>query len=349
LVRTAPERGAAAAQVMAASADWLERLYATRALGGAPWTAAEIPLRELARDVDPRVAAAAISAIAAAADSTAVLRPLYVEALGSVDEGVRAAAASALERGVTPADLDILLQAYDLARFDVSNDAALAAIDALAALAGQGVPVARSFFLRFPRADDPIVRRRAGQHFGTEGWGDPLPAETERPLDFYLGVVRDLVAAELAGVARPRARILTAAGEITIELFGADAPLTVQNFMTLASHGYYRNIEGEGSPSFRWHRVVPNFVLQDGDPRGDGSGGPGYAIRDEINRNRYLRGTLGMALAGPDTGGSQFFITHSPQPHLDGGYTVFGRVVAGMDVADRVVQDDPIFSIEVFR
>jgi cyclophilin family peptidyl-prolyl cis-trans isomerase len=97
----------------------------------------------------------------------------------------------------------------------------------------------------------------------------------------------------------------------------------------------------------RWHRVVPNFVLQDGDPTGTGSGGPGYAIRDEINRIRYWRGTLGMALSGPDTGGSQFFITHSPQPHLDGGYTVFGRVLSGMEVVDQVIQDDPIISLEV--
>jgi cyclophilin family peptidyl-prolyl cis-trans isomerase len=94
---------------------------------------------------------------------------------------------------------------------------------------------------------------------------------------------------------------------------------------------------------------VPNFVLQDGDPTGIGNGGPGYAIRDEMNRVRYLRGTLGMALSGPDTGGSQWFITHSPLPHLDGGYTVFGRVTTGMDVADGVVQDDPITSIEIIR
>jgi len=87
---------------------------------------------------------------------------------------------------------------------------------------------------------------------------------------------------------------------------------------------------------------VPDFVVQGGDPRGDGLGGPGYSIRDEINRRRYRRGAVGMALAGPDTGGSQFFIALTPQPHLDGGYTVFGEVVAGMDVADRLLQGDRI-------
>src|SRR5690606_35619052 len=139
--------------------------------------------------------------------------------------------------------------------------------------------------------------------------------------------------------ARPRVRVHTANGSFTIELLPAAAPLTVHKFLALARRGFF-----DGA---RWHRVVPNFVLQGGDPRGDGEGGPCFAIRDEINRIRYLRGTLGMALSGPDTGGRQFFIAHSPQPHVDGRYTAFGCVVAGSEVADAVVQDDPIVSIEV--
>src|SRR2546430_11021500 len=96
---------------------------------------------------------------------------------------------------------------------------------------------------------------------------------------------------------------------------------------------------------FRSHRVVPNFVVQDGDPRGDGWGGPGFVLRDEMNPVRYDVGTMGMALSGPDTGGSQFFITHSPQPHLDGGYTVFGRLVSGFTVLSAIAQGDRIRSI----
>jgi cyclophilin family peptidyl-prolyl cis-trans isomerase len=136
-------------------------------------------------------------------------------------------------------------------------------------------------------------------------------------------------------------------GEIEVEFAPQDAPLTVLNMIHLVESGYF---DGQGDiDRQRWHRVVPNFVLQDGDTRGDGGGGPGYSIRDEINRLRYDRGVIGMALSGPDTGGSQFFITHSPQPHLDGGYTVFGRVIRGMDRADRVVQDEPILEMRIIR
>jgi len=132
---------------------------------------------------------------------------------------------------------------------------------------------------------------------------------------------------------------VTVRGTIRVQFYGADAPLTIENFTRLARRGYYNGVA--------FHRVVPNFVAQDGDPRGDGSGGPGYAIRDELNRRWYERGALGMALSGPDTGGSQYFIAHSPQPHLDGHYTVFGHVIAGFDVLDAVVQGDRILRITI--
>ena len=136
------------------------------------------------------------------------------------------------------------------------------------------------------------------------------------------------------GTPAPRATIETDRGTLVVTLYGADAPITVANFLRLVDRRYF-----DGS---RWHRVVPNFVIQDGDPRGDGNGGPGTVIRDEINRWRYDRGVLGMALSGPDTGGSQFFLTLSPQPHLDGRYTVFGKLVSGFDALDRIVQGDRI-------
>ena len=135
------------------------------------------------------------------------------------------------------------------------------------------------------------------------------------------------------------ARVVTDRGTLDLALFPGEAPITVDNFVSLARRGYF---DGQA-----FHRVVPNFVVQAGDPRGDGNGGPGYAIRDELNPHRYHRGTLGMALSGPNTGGSQFFVTHSPQPHLDGGYTVFGQLRSGGDVLDRIVQGDRIVSITI--
>jgi cyclophilin family peptidyl-prolyl cis-trans isomerase len=141
-------------------------------------------------------------------------------------------------------------------------------------------------------------------------------------------------------VVSTEAFIDTDRGTIQIELAVLDAPLTVENFVTLARKGFFN---GLSIP-----RVVADFVVQDGDPRGDGQGGPGYTIRDEINERPYLRGTVGMALDWADTGGSQFFITHSPQPHLDAKYTVFGRVIAGMDVVDQLQQWDVIRRVRVW-
>jgi cyclophilin family peptidyl-prolyl cis-trans isomerase len=138
----------------------------------------------------------------------------------------------------------------------------------------------------------------------------------------------------------PHVFLDTDKGTVVIELAVLDAPLTAESFLALARGGYFTGVA--------IHRVVPNFVVQAGDRRGDGEGGPGYTLRDEINTLPYLRGTAGMALDGPDTGGSQFFIAQSPQPHLDARYTVVGRVVAGMDVVDRLQQWDVIRRVRVW-
>jgi cyclophilin family peptidyl-prolyl cis-trans isomerase len=130
------------------------------------------------------------------------------------------------------------------------------------------------------------------------------------------------------------ATVVTSRGSFTIEFLSEDAPLTVDNFVKLAKRGFFN---GQTIP-----RVVPNFVVQAGDPRGDQNGGPGYQIRCEINQDPYERAAVGMALSGKDTGGSQWFVTHSPQPHLDGGYTVFGRVIRGLEVVDTIARGDTI-------
>ncbi|MCB9832406.1 MAG: peptidylprolyl isomerase [Planctomycetes bacterium] len=135
------------------------------------------------------------------------------------------------------------------------------------------------------------------------------------------------------------ATIHTNRGDLVLAMRPDLAPITVANFVRLAKEGFYAGI--------RFHRVVPDFVVQAGCPRGDGWGGPGWTIPCEPNALSYERGTIGMALAGRDTGGSQWFISHGPTPHLDGRYTIFGRMTKGFEVLDAIVQGDWIESVEV--
>ncbi len=140
---------------------------------------------------------------------------------------------------------------------------------------------------------------------------------------------------------QPRVRFSTNKGEFTMVLFPGKAPLTVSNFIELVNKGFYNGIY--------FHRVVPGFVVQAGDPRGDGWGGPGYTIPCEYNDIFYERGIVGMAHAGKDTGGSQFFITQTPQPHLNGRHTAFGKIVSGMEVIDRLAIYDRIIKAELIQ
>lgn len=140
-----------------------------------------------------------------------------------------------------------------------------------------------------------------------------------------------------------KAIIETEKGNIVLELFDKDAPKTVENFEKLINKGYYDGLT--------FHRVIPNFVIQGGCPKGDGTGGPGYSIKCETKGNprKHGRGALSMAHAGKDTGGSQFFITHSPQPHLDGVHTVFGQVIEGMDVVNKIKAKDLMKKVTVIE
>jgi peptidyl-prolyl cis-trans isomerase B (cyclophilin B) len=130
-----------------------------------------------------------------------------------------------------------------------------------------------------------------------------------------------------------QAVVRTEHGEISIELLPSVAPSTVNNFVYLARDGFYNETT--------FHRVVPGFLAQAGDPGGSGRGGPGYRFPDEISETACLRGTVGMANAGPNTNGSQFFILLADSPQLNGRYTVFGRVTAGLDVAESLTARDP--------
>ena len=138
-----------------------------------------------------------------------------------------------------------------------------------------------------------------------------------------------------------QATIVTNRGDIVLDLFAKDAPKTVNNFVFLAQDGFYDGVT--------FHRVISNFMIQGGDPTGTGRGGPGYRFEDEFrgNPHRHGKGFLSMANAGPGTNGSQFFITHAPQPHLDGKHTVFGQVVEGMDVVNQIRQGDVMQTVMI--
>jgi len=129
-------------------------------------------------------------------------------------------------------------------------------------------------------------------------------------------------------------------GEIRIEFFPEDAPKTVENFVTLAKKGFYNGLN--------FHRVVPDFVVQGCCPKGNGTGGPGYTIKAEFNKQKHVRGTVAMARSQhPDSAGSQFYICYGATPHLDGQYTVFGTVISGMELVDRIKQGDRMTSVTI--
>ncbi|HLM54621.1 MAG TPA: peptidylprolyl isomerase, partial [Pyrinomonadaceae bacterium] len=225
-----------------------------------------------------------------------------------------------------------LVEALPRSLQDETNDAALSTLGALARQQGGETDAAIKSALE---DTDYLVRRRATDILRERGAASEKRIETVNTRNHRADYER-----ALARVGRGvRALVATDKGLFTIELLPSEAPLAVDNFVELARKGYFNNVA--------FHRVVPNFVVQGGDPRGDGNGGPGYQIRCEINTTPYARGAVGMALSGKDTGGSQWFVTHSPQPHLDGGYTVFGNVTAGMDVVDRIARGDRIRSVQI--
>ncbi len=262
-------------------------------------------------------------------------RPLVEKGLADPDPGVKSAAVD-LRVLLGGDDLDAWLRETVVASYGSPGpDIPITCIGAAEKRPDR--PEARSVVEAAYRHPSVLVSRLARRSLVTTFHADPaqFPWRT-----YDTGKTEADEAAVLAAARRAStARVETARGAFTIRLAGGEAPMTVVNFVTLAKKGYF-----DGAPI---HRVVPNFVVQDGDPTGTGSGGPGYEIRDEINVLPYRAATVGMALAGPDTGGSQWFVTQSPQPHLDGGYTVFGQVVAGADVVNRIEQDDRIVRVTV--
>jgi cyclophilin family peptidyl-prolyl cis-trans isomerase/HEAT repeat protein len=322
------------------SSDWLDRAAAAQGTA----IAGPGPSPAFLADRDGRVVAAGLQAWSDQvkgpdAGLVAAARPLLTHR----DAAVRSVAADAVARAADPADLPALARMYQATGHDSFPEAALSALDAILAISRGGPTAQAKVDREFLQGSSPpanyLIRRWAEEKWpeAAARWGPSRPIATGRSLQEYRDVARRYLTAP-DSVARPHVVIDTEGrGQIEIELLGRDAPLTVDNFLRLVDRRFFdRN---------RWHRVVPNFVVQDGDPRGDGFGSPGGAIRDEVNRNRYEAPMLGMALSGPDTGMSQWFINLSTQPHLDGTYTAFGKVVSGAVILPRITQGDVIRSI----
>ena len=297
-----------------------------------------------ARDTSARVAAAALEALAtrwAAGDraDTTITQPYFdafARGLARRDLATVYAAAPALAdaRFRPLGSLDALAATYDSLRAPGDVEAMTAVLRALGEALGEGAAPDDAGALRRLRtaAKHPMPAVRAAARAAlarVTGSAPPTAAAAPAPPP---APALDWDALAALGP-RPRLVLETARGTVTLTLDAEQAPLTVQTITGFAEAGRY-----DGVP---FHRVLPNFVVQGGDfVRGDGFGGPDTLIRSELTRLRYGRGTLGMASAGKDTEGAQFFVTHSMQPHLDGRYTAFGAVTGGMDVVDRLVPGD---------
>jgi cyclophilin family peptidyl-prolyl cis-trans isomerase/HEAT repeat protein len=313
--------------------QWIVRASLADTLASLPADTTLERVRAMLQDEDRRAVPAVLAALARM--KAPDVATIALAQLKETDFAVRAAAAQLVGQLKPAGGADALRDAFRLAQGDAAIEARAAILTALAEYgATEATPTLKEAFadkdwaVRIHAADllrklDPAGDYRAAIR--------PAPGQPAAPYDDP-----QLIAPPLS----PHVFIETAKGTIEFELAVLDAPQTSRNFMTLARKGFFNGLQ--------IHRVVPNFVVQAGDSRGDGEGGPGYTIRDELNERPFLRGTVGMALSWKDTGGSQFFITHSPQPHLDARYTVFGQVVNGMDVVDRIQQGDVIQRVRVW-
>ena len=319
---------------MDADPQWTVRAALAEVLAEMPPATAIERVRSMLTDDDRRVLPSVLQALARlkAPDAGAIA----LAQLKEPDFAVRAAAAQVVGERKPAGGAEALRAAYALALGDATIDARASMLAALVAFGpAEAEPTLKTaladkdWALRLGAA--ALLRKIDPAAADLAAAIRPSPNAPPGPYD-----QPDLVTPPTS----PHVFIETAKGTIEFELTVLDAPQTAANFVALAARGFFNGLS--------FHRVVPSFVIQGGDPRGDGAGGPGYTIRDELNQRPFLRGTVGMALSGPDTGGSQFFITHSPQPHLDAKYTVFGRVVHGMEVVDRIQQGDLIERVRVW-
>jgi cyclophilin family peptidyl-prolyl cis-trans isomerase len=296
--------------------DWRIRRAAASAAGHLGPDGASLLTRAM-QDSDNRVRTAALEALQIAGGGD----ELILQSLTSPDLAIRGTAVSLLDERDHPQKLERLTAAYDASAGVDWIEIREAVVDAVADLSSAG----------------PLLRRMAGEDSASAVRGKARAALADLGGELPEG---SAVAAEVSPFLDvrfdedPVVLLETSKGEIEIRCFARDAPIHVASFVKLVREGFYDGLI--------WHRVVSNFVIQGGDPRGDGWGSAGFTLRDEINTRRYGRGAVGMPKAGKDTGGCQLFITHIPTPHLDGNYTVFGQVVSGMEVVDATEVGDSI-------
>jgi cyclophilin family peptidyl-prolyl cis-trans isomerase len=341
LARTAPDTFMVVLSGLGRDPDWRVRLALAEGLAFADPETATYQLTLLLEDEDARVIPAVLQSLVK--QQVPDVEEVLLDQLASGDVVVRKTAATLLgELGAVAnsaearaAVVSALVRAFKVAKDDASYLARAAILDALTVLGGTEAHATLTDALTDA---DWAIRLRAVEGLGIlrpeESHAVAIrPAPGRRSVDFTVPrLVRPTVS--------PHVYIETDDGTIELELNVIEAPVTADNFMTLACRGFYDGLT--------FHRVVPNYVVDSGDPRADSEGGPGYTLRDELNQIPYLRGTVGMALDWEDTGGSQFFITLSPQPDLDGRYTAFAQVVDGMDVVDQIRQGDVIRRVLVW-
>jgi cyclophilin family peptidyl-prolyl cis-trans isomerase/HEAT repeat protein len=315
--------------------DWRVRQAVAGALAANLGERAARFLLPMLKDQDPRVIPAVLEALEKARGQDAV--PTLLDYVDNPDMGIRAAAVrglASIEKGAGRSLAEAFERAYKASVADLDIETRVTIVDGASKSGGEE----SRGLLRKIAASDPsrTVRQRAMTAL-SEGFAPPEEeslriADARRLVSVYEGDAPNLYS--------PHVLITTRYGKIELVLDVVDAPLTSMAFVRLAQAGFYNGLT--------FHRVVPGFVVQGGDPRGDGYGGPGSTMRCEYNQLPFGRGAVGMALAGKDTGGSQFFITIEPQPHLDGAFTQFGRVLSGMEVVEKIRPGDTIDRIEVF-
>lgn len=332
LARTDPDAFVLVLSGFPSDQDWRVRAAMAEGLRWAPKEAAQYRLLLMLNDEDQRVVPSVLESLVAVGSEDAVR--ILKARLTAPDVVVRKTALRLLAELRPEGAEQLFAEAYELALPDPSYVARVAALDALSQFDGE---LTRDVLNKALADRDWAVRLRADHHLerlsrGVSG--DRIrPAPSLRQVNYESP---DLVSPRVS----PHAYIETAHGTIEIELAVIDAPLVSHNFMILARQGFYDGLT--------FHRVIPNDMVQSGDPRSDNEGGPGYTIRDELNGRPFLPGTVGMARDWADTGGSQFFITYSPQPQFDARYTAFGHVVSGMEVLGRIEPGDVIERVLVW-